>query len=302
MMLAALSVLSLGAASMPAPQDPPPTTPLPDVMVEQREPLAQVIRDFVNEVADPLPGYGPARWDGRVCVRVAYLRPELTRYMVDRIYTVARRMRLRTGGPDCRPNILIIAAANGEEMAQAMVDARPGLFLTHVTGANASRSDLERFQADEAPVRWWHITLPVDSDTGQPAVRLPGRGPSMAADVPSRVVTRIQSDIQRVFVVVDFNRASGTTIRQLSDYVAMVTLAQVNPDAETAPYDTILNLFADGTPPSEMTRWDRDYLRALYDARLDQRQPRSQLEAVSRGMLRSQNEPAEEDGEAAEAE
>ena len=292
------------AITLAAPQEAPPTpqavpaqsapsTQLSDVVVE-RDALRDLIRTFVDEVADPLPGYGPARWDGRVCVRVVYLRPELARFMVDRIYAVARRAGLRTGAAGCRPNILIVAAADGEEMARAMVDARPGLFLTHVSGANRQSADLDEFQAADSPVRWWHISLPVNADTGQAAVRLPGQGPGVSSgETGSRLRTELQNDLQRVFIIVDFNRASGSTIRQLSDYVAMVSLAQIDPDADPSAFDTILNLF-DGRPaPPELTTWDRDYLRALYDARLDQRQPNAQLEAVARTMLRNRQTEAE---------
>ena len=54
----------------------------------------------------------------------------------------------------------------------------------------------------------------------------------------------------------------------------MVALAQVDAEADTAAYPTILNLFADpASAPAGLTDWDRSYLTALYDAELNQLQP-----------------------------
>ncbi|KQY91767.1 hypothetical protein ASD25_18850 [Brevundimonas sp. Root1423] len=279
----AAAAIALGAPQT-APQQP---TQLPDVTVENR-PLEEIVRTFVDEVADPLPGFGPARWDRRLCVGVAYLRPPLARFMVQRVGEIAREIGVETGSPGCRPNVLVVAAADGDEMARAMVGARSSLFLTNVTGANRSRSALEAFQAADEPVRWWHISLPVNTYSEQAAVSLPGGAPGASSgETGSRLRTELRNDLQRVFVIVDFNRASGTSIGPLSDYVAMVALAQVNPDADTSGYDTILNLFDGPGAPSGLTDWDRSYLQALYDAHLDQQQPGAQLEAVTRVMART---------------
>ncbi|WP_332677659.1 hypothetical protein [Brevundimonas sp.] len=292
--MAGLIPMAVAAIAFGGPQTPPQqATQLPDVVVENR-PLEEIVRSFVDEVADPLPGFGPARWDRKLCVRVAYLRRDFVRFMVDRIDRAARDLGVETEYVNCRPNVLVVAAADGQEMARAMVNARPGLFLTYVTGANRSREDLEAFQAADMPVRWWHISLPVNADTGQSLVRLPGQEPGgTSGETGSRLRTELQNDLQRVFIVVDFNEANGTSIGALSDYVAMVALAQVNPDADTSRYDTILNLFDGDGAPSGLTDWDRSYLQALYNARLDQRQPGAQLEAISRVMARTRGNPSE---------
>lgn len=286
--MAGVIPLAVAAIAFGAPQTAPrQPTQLPDVVVENR-PLAEVVREFVDEVADPLPGFGPARWDRKLCVRVAYLRRDFARFMVDRIDRAARDIGIETAHFNCRPNVLVIAAGDGQEMARAMVNARPGLFLTHVTGANPGRAELDTFQSTDRAVRWWHISLPVNADTGQAAVRLPGQAPGgSSGETGSRLRTELQNDLQRVFIVVDFNEANGTSIGALSDYVAMVALAQVNAEADTSRYDTILNLFDGPGAPSGLTDWDRSYLQALYDAHLDQRQPGAQLETIARVMART---------------
>ncbi|MGD9981985.1 MAG: hypothetical protein AB7T58_15455, partial [Hyphomonadaceae bacterium] len=49
------------------------------------------------------------------------------------------------------------------------------------------------------------------------------------------------------------------------DYIAMVTLAQVNPDADASGYPSSMNLFASrGSAANQLTDWDLAYLDALY--------------------------------------
>ena len=44
----------------------------------------------------------------------------------------------------------------------------------------------------------------------------------------------------------------------------MIALAQIEPDADYTPYDTVLNLFNPSIPVTGLTEWDVTYLRALY--------------------------------------
>ena len=44
----------------------------------------------------------------------------------------------------------------------------------------------------------------------------------------------------------------------------VVSLAQVDPKADLADFDSILNLFSNPAAYSGLTDWDRSYLHALY--------------------------------------
>ncbi|MBP8072160.1 MAG: hypothetical protein KAY20_01210, partial [Brevundimonas sp.] len=159
------------------------------------------------------------------------------------------------------------------------------------------------FIREERPVRWWHVSLPVDSETGLPVVRPPGfvsgsgtggggrdatsaqeYAPNTAIFAASRLNSQYVDHMKRVFIIVDVDQLNGASIEQLGDYVAMVAMAQIDPDADTARFDTILNLF-DGpaTAPTGLTGWDRAYLEGLYDLgsethRINQR---AQVQAVA---------------------
>lgn len=79
-----------------------------------------------------------------------------------------------------------------------------------------------------------------------------------------------RQDLHRAFVIIDAQRVSGVQLNALADYVAMVTLAQVDANADLSQAHTILNLFAGGAlnpeAPMSLTDWDRAYLRGLYSA------------------------------------
>ncbi len=75
----------------------------------------------------------------------------------------------------------------------------------------------------------------------------------------------------------------------------MVAMAQIDPEAETAAYDTVLNLFDAPGEVSGLTDWDRSYLAALYDAELNRRSPNQQGGEVAGLMLRDRQQAQTED-------
>lgn len=285
--------LTFGA---PSPQDPPQSAEpalLEDVVVDGRR-LGDVVDRFVDDIVAPPVGRGPARWDERVCVGVANLTTELAQALVDQVSAVAMQAGLEPGEPGCRPTILIIAADDGQAMARGLVEARPRVFRPLYAGAARSAGALDRFQNTTAAVRWWHVSVPVTEETGDIAVRIPGYNPPFVRQDGSRLTTRIQNDLRLAFIIVDLDQASGLSVRQLGDYVGMVALAQINPEAETAAYDTVLNLFGDAPAVQGLTEWDVSYLEALYGAELNRRAPSQQAGQISSIMLRDREAAQEE--------
>ncbi len=104
----------------------------------------------------------------------------------------------------------------------------------------------------------------------------------------SRVRGGVMEMMDYVIIVIDANQTNRTTVGALADYIAMVTLAQINPEAETAAAPTILNLFAEGTSqhPTELTSWDLAYLRGLYESSDTPRSTRQQEGQIVRRMMR----------------
>jgi hypothetical protein len=76
-----------------------------------------------------------------------------------------------------------------------------------------------------------------------------------------------------VAVIVDAREAAGIPIGPLTDYIAMLALADTDPEAPPGTAPTILRLFsaraAHEPLPAGLSDWDRAYLKALYRTTLD---------------------------------
>ncbi|WP_374274276.1 hypothetical protein [Brevundimonas sp.] len=303
-----MSLISLVAAAgllATQPQAVPPidddTTVLDEIVVEGRQ-LDTYVRDFVNEIAAPARRRGLARWHSNLCVGVVNLRPDTAQAIADRVSGVAQELGLTPGDPGCSPNIFIIAAEDGRAVADQWVQREPSTFRLGSSATDLGASALRAFQDEERPVRWWVTSMPIDSDTGTIAIRLPGQTNSATGgpDAPvidrfaaSRLSSQIRDDIVRAFVIIDIDQMRGKTVAQLADYAAMVTLAQIDPDATVDGYRTILGLFSDEDAPSGLTDWDMTYLRALYATHPPRVNPGSQVSAVTNEVISARRDAAE---------
>jgi hypothetical protein len=310
MLAVALAVSLLAAAPDPAlgshsvtnfqVQDPVEAGPvaLEDVIVEGRR-LDDLTRDFVAEVALPARGRGLARWRDGVCVGVANLETDAAQYIVDRVSTVAEDLGLRPGAPGCTPRVLVIATTDADSFTRQFVANRPRLFRVGGAGMDLGRNALRAFESADRPVRWWTVSAPVDDENGQIAVRLPGQisgagTGSMSAmqyapkisTTASRLTTQIVDDTLRSFVIVDVDRLNGVSLEQLADYIAFIALAQIDPDADTSDYVSVLNVFDDPAQADGLTRWDQAYLRGLYETQRTRVNPASQQTEIVSSIAR----------------
>ena len=285
LVLAALLGPALNATATQAQDDP---TQLDDIVVEGRT-LSDTVRQFVdNVIAAPL-DRGPARWTRRVCVGVVNLRPEAAQVIADRVGMLAADTGLPVGEPGCGPNILVMATDDGTGLAQAMVVSNPRIFRPGYAGATLGSVALRRFQSTEDSIRWWHVSVPIADGHNAIAVRLPGRDAPLVQQDASRLTTRIRNDLAGVFIILDINRAAGLSFQQIGDYIGMVALAQIDPEADTRGNDTILNLFEEGQAVDAATDWDRSFLASLYAAELNQRRANAQTGEISSIMIRDRD-------------
>jgi hypothetical protein len=286
-------------AAPPAPQTVPQTpdpaaTAVQDVEVTaQRQSAYDAARSFVDEIAETPPDRGLARWDGRVCVGVVNMRGAAAQAIVDQVSQRMLDIGMDIGEPGCKPNIMIIATVDGGATARALVQARPRNFNPGFSGTRLTIAALERFQANDNPIRAWRLTVPVDADTGAPTVRLPGEEfKYRAVRQPSRLRTMDRNVFARTFVILDVAQTNGFDTGAIGDYIAMVSLAQIDDRAEVAGYDSILNLFTDPTGSRHMTDWDLAYLRSLYAAELNELHTTQQEGNVAERMTNQPQTPA----------
>lgn len=249
--------------------------------------LPAYVSEFIDEVAATPPGAGFARWHQDVCIGVNNLEPTTAQYIVDRISLLAREVGLEAGEPGCRPQVYIIFTTDADPLASYMVNEEPLLFRPGMGECcqQLGIGALSDFEESDAPVRWWHVSMPMSSHTGDragiTARDAPGTYPVISVAGPSRVHNGIRDELQYVIVIVDANSLPGTTWQQIGDYLALVSLAQINPNADPATFDSILNLFTNPSAYSGLTDWDRSYVTALYEINLERFRNLQQNNVVS---------------------
>jgi len=259
---------------------------------------AQDARAFVDAVSFTSSTNALARWSTRICVGAVGLGADQAQALVDRISARARQVGLRPGAPGCEPNVMVIYAPDSDRLAREIVDQRRDLlgYLQEDGRLTAGREAMDAFANEERAVRWWHVSStgrgslrPVDGTTYQGGGRSTaaaaageggnvGSGGDSAADLQgveavrgtaSRTRAEVRNNLTYALVVVDARRVANVPADAWMDYVAFVALAQIDAQASTAGYATVLNLFSSATPPAGLTAWDEAYLDGLYDARND---------------------------------
>lgn len=302
-------LLALGGIESSAAQDAPAPasrteedpTSLEDVVVSGQR-AEQAANDFVNSVGASAPGRKLAAWKDMICVGVAGMQPEAASVIADRVSDWGYSLALRVGEPGCTPNIVILAASDGDAMAQDLVARRPRNFRTGVSGTTAGTAALREFQTSGRMVRWWHVSVPVNADNLTPVVRLHGQQPYEArpilrpADLDSfgmstlgsRLSDNTRDLLSYVVVIVESSALEVVNFSELSEYISMVSLSQIN--ADTLPsVPSILNLFDNNQnrerSPS-LTDWDRAYLRALYGTSQGSAIQGVNNKAIAAGMAR----------------
>jgi hypothetical protein len=248
------------------------------------------VGEFIQQIAAPPAGRGYARWYRRVCISVSNLERSTAQYLVDRISRLAVEVGLEPGEPGCQPDVVIVFTTDGKETATYLVENQSSVLRPNGDGDVQRGLDaLREFAESDKPVRWWHVSLPVDARLGTPAMRVAGEpmNPglnklhSVKVAGPSRIHSGIRDELKNVVIVVDGPKlqGKGTTWQQIGDLLALVSLAQIDLDADPIGFDSILNLFSNPAAYSGLTDWDRSYVRALYsyDQERDVRMQRNTL-------------------------
>ena len=287
------------ATQDPLPQVPASLSPPASSAVQATEPtvlsdvisdglrIDEIAADFVETVAAPSKRRGLARWYDSLCVGVANVPPTIAQPLIDHITSVAIELGIRTRQPGCSPNVVIVFADSGTNMATALVAQDFRAFHLGVGGMDRGRVALGSFQTIDRPVRWWHVSMPIDY-TGEPAIRMPGDW-LIKRIGGEGIVNRgrsITDSLNKVIVVVDINEIQDVNLAQLGDYLAMVTLAQVDLESPGSDGPSILNLFEEPAQTAGLSEWDRAYLDTLYAAFSERVNPHRQAADLARRVTR----------------
>ncbi|GAA0394491.1 hypothetical protein GCM10009093_21340 [Brevundimonas terrae] len=250
-----------------------------DVVVSARQ-LDEQVTGFVRDINVPDFNLNVARWHYDMCVSVVNMQNDAAQYIINRVAEVALEVGVKAGDPGCSPNVTVIAAANATETTGQIVNRYRNTLLPDVSGARRSRQALEKFVESDLPVRWWHTSMLINSDTGQVASKIQNDhitgwynagGIDLPINFPRVEVTStylrtgLRSNLTSAIIILDMEKLSGISVPQIADYISMVALTRVNMDADYSGYHSVLSLMSDKDVPG-LTEWDMAYLKAIYSA------------------------------------
>ena len=222
---------------------------------------------FARDVST-LSGEQVSRRPLRLCPLVAGAPRQVNTYVAARLREVGQTVSISYEDKACRPNLLILFSREPDVM---LTQARRRYKISF---AGAQLPVIERFIADPRPVRWWH-SIVATSNLGAISTMSDAFGPEEVRSPGSRIVSPTRNLIGASVVVIDAGQMAGVEIGALADYVAMVSLADIDANRSVPGHASILNLFARDVPADKvakhLTPVDMAYLRGLYRVRPDLR-------------------------------
>jgi hypothetical protein len=242
-----------------------------------------------------------SRWNTSICPKVVADDPAHAEYIRKRLHEVAAEIPFASDAdPKCRANLFVVLTGNPEQFVEEWKKRDPGMFIWR------PRRGVTR-SAQALPVRTWHnVAVEPASDAPRvsgAAVPASGMKSSGLGSIPtikstgggSRIVSTVSENLNSVLVLVDTHQAEGVTLRQLADYIAMVSFSKVDLEADFGQTNSILRLFAPdegGVKPGSLTMWDIAFLRGLYRQSFEAVHQRT---AISARMVRDlvENTPGE---------
>jgi len=177
-------------------------------------------------------------WNDPICAQVTGVAQQESQYMLARIAEVARAVGAPIDAANCSPNLHIFVTPQPKELLRGLEQHQ----FADTFGRRALPTRIDQFVATPRTVRIWY-----NIGVGGPR-------------------TPFKYAFASVSVIVDQTQLRGASPRQLTDYIALETLAEIRVDAHVGNAPTILTLF-DGVPQAAspgLSDWDTAFLKALY--------------------------------------
>ena len=282
-------ILLLAAPDLAAQPSVKQTLPVENVTVTSlKDAPRQVVDQFVQSFAAPSYLAGKiGRWGDGVCPSTVGLGKKFADFVTTRV----REIAAKTGAPvnkdrACRANIEIIFTTDPQALLKE-VRKHHKEYLSYFSGSG---------QADELaivrrPIQAWYMTATKDADGDvevdnletiplQPVTNLQtdllgggtGKGHAgVRAVTGGRLSDGLQTVFRHVLIVADPARLTDYEVGTLADYIAMLSLTQLNSLDVCQPLPSIINLLAHSCPtqPGQLSESDLAYLHGLYAMRAD---------------------------------
>jgi len=255
-----------------------------------REKLQHEVDTFVSSVIVPPLNYGDTlwRWEDKVCPLVAGLNKPQGEFVLSRLSQIVKSVGAPLGSETCKPNFYVIVASEPELLLKEWWRRDPDLF------AGEKGPIVNRLLAASRPIRVWYSADTRGADGNfiigmmdATSLRAHPNNEPVVNVRPSFLGSRLTASAKRtiwsVIVVVDAKQVGSLNFGQLTDYIGVIGLAQINLDKPLGDAPTILKLFSapEGARPQEITLWDRALLHGLYSTNPTDRVQRSQIQAVA---------------------
>jgi hypothetical protein len=250
--------------------------PIDTITVQAQRDKAKLEREvnkFVSSTIVQPPNYDESlwRWKDKVCPLVAGLNKEQGEFVLARLSEIAKTAGAPLGSETCKPNLYVILTPDPELLLKRWWRRDVDLF------DGEAGPTVRRFLETPRPIRVWYSAGTVGAD-GQffiglldaTSERAKPTGQASVVRIPPEAATRLKltatRNISSVIVVVDSTKIGNINFGQLTDYIGLVGLAQINFEKQPGDVPTILRLFESSgeSRPKEMTAWDRALLHALY--------------------------------------
>lgn len=261
----------------------------------------EVLDKFVSSLATNSRMTGKiARWEDGVCPIVVGLKPKFTSFIAQRVRMLAKESGAPVAGDaKCKPNIEIVFTTT----PQALVD---GIRKQNDSFLGYADNDSQRDALAKVtrPIQAWYLTATkdlrgntlVDSSRTPPTeitVPDPNHNPPFltvytkqgAMSVTGgRLGDGLHTAFYHAIIVAEPAKLLDEEIGTLADYIALLSLTQLNSLDTCQPLPSIANLLAkDCAPVKELSDNDRAYLKGLYSMGRDRNGP-IQRDQISEAM------------------
>ncbi|HZF14660.1 MAG TPA: hypothetical protein VE046_01830 [Steroidobacteraceae bacterium] len=282
--IAGIAILLHGFGALSASE--PPDTPasaapasgnasmLGTMTVEERKKLERQVNRYVSTVVVRYINDSLVRWDVPICPLVAGLPHKRGEFILWRITQIAAAVGAPMAGEHCKVNFFVVVTPQPDELLKLWLRRDP-----HMYDTTMGMPHIKSFMRSPRPIRCWYNTEFRSSDgralasdafaAGVPGMgmqMMPVQAPTSTSSSASRLGFTAVQTLSSVIIVVDMKRAQELTLGQLSDYIALVGLAEIHLDGDVGSAPTILRLFQTSTSrPEGLSEWDQAFLHALYN-------------------------------------
>ena len=212
----------------------------------------------------------PTRWNTPICFLAAGWGAEDLSSVLTRLAQISAAAGAPLAGKACTPNFVVVSTAEPDHVINAWSAKNKRLF------GNASALQIRHFLDSNRsrPVRIWR-----NIDIGRVATTRFGHFvPSNSHADPSPFAGNSPLGFLSVFEIIDAGRTAGIDMRQLSDYVAMMGLSNIDIDADVGDAPSILQLFSPARSFAlRLSDWDTAFLTALYQTDQSSRSQRFEI-------------------------